>query len=454
MPLPTVDAIPAAPSRGQRPEVFSPNAEAFFAALPGFVDDLNALSPAMVTESATANYNATSATSVTIGLGAKAFTIEAGKKLVVGDYVKATRRGAITNWMLGAVTAYDAATGALSVNVEALAGSGTAADWNIALSAPLGLEGAPSPDTERIAQNRANLRAQALLLASLLGDRIDLVGGWADPFTDQSDVDTTASLNEIYSSGSYSRSALGPDISTTAGAIESGHYDANAASRAFDNNAVSSWGSGVNDAGLSWIGQDFGTASKVVGFSIQQHLSAQYTSDTVALDYSDNAATWTQVSQHAIVAGVNAPIATTDVGSHRYWRLRDISGTGGATAIGWAVYEVELFSSGGVDLVLVSNNFTAPAVPIEGRVVIQGGRLGGAALALNSNLVAEISRNGGTTYTPVALAASGIAGGADFSFWEGAVSLTGQSSGSLIRYRITVAAALNFRIDGVVLEVR
>lgn len=80
-------------------------------------------------------YSATSTTSLTIGTGSKALTIQAGRAFAVGQYVRIAETAAPnTNYMAGSVTAHDATTGALTVLVDATAGSGTIAAWTISIS--------------------------------------------------------------------------------------------------------------------------------------------------------------------------------------------------------------------------------------------------------------------------------------------------------------------------------
>jgi hypothetical protein len=78
--------------------------------------------------------NATSSTSVAIGTGSKTFTIETGKSIVVGMFVVVAYTTTPTNWMFGNVTAYNSGTGSLTVEVNAVNGSGTYAAWTVSIS--------------------------------------------------------------------------------------------------------------------------------------------------------------------------------------------------------------------------------------------------------------------------------------------------------------------------------
>lgn len=75
----------------------------------------------------------TSTTSVLIGTGSKSLTTQTGLGFVVGMTLRIANSSA--NFMTGDVTSYNSGTGALVVNVTAVAGSGTLASWTISLAA-------------------------------------------------------------------------------------------------------------------------------------------------------------------------------------------------------------------------------------------------------------------------------------------------------------------------------
>lgn len=80
--------------------------------------------------------NATSTTSLAVGTGAKSLTIQTGKSFTVGQAVVIADTAAPgTNWMWGQITAYNSGTGALTVQVSDIGGSGTKTAWTISISA-------------------------------------------------------------------------------------------------------------------------------------------------------------------------------------------------------------------------------------------------------------------------------------------------------------------------------
>jgi hypothetical protein len=82
--------------------------------------------------------SATSATSLTIGTGSKSFTLaQTGKAFSLGQSVIISNTASPSNWMAGAITAFNSGTGAMTVNVLLTNGSGTVASWTISLTAPI-----------------------------------------------------------------------------------------------------------------------------------------------------------------------------------------------------------------------------------------------------------------------------------------------------------------------------
>ena len=141
-----ISALPAPPTRSDATN-FNARADAFLSALPTFATEANSLASEVngyasnaAASAATATNapgtSATSTTSLVIGTGTKALTVQTGKAFVVGQWVTMTNTATPANWMHGQITAYTSGTGALTVNVTAVGGSGTYAAWTIGLSAP------------------------------------------------------------------------------------------------------------------------------------------------------------------------------------------------------------------------------------------------------------------------------------------------------------------------------
>jgi len=124
-----ITPLPTAPSRSD-PNNFTARADAFMTALPTFANECNATAVAM-TLNAT---NATSTTSLLIGLGNISLTTQTGKSYVIGMTIKVASTVNPINSMLGDVTGYNTSTGVLTANVSLVSGSGTIASWTISQS--------------------------------------------------------------------------------------------------------------------------------------------------------------------------------------------------------------------------------------------------------------------------------------------------------------------------------
>jgi hypothetical protein len=133
MTLPAISALPTPPSR-RAPATFSDDADTFLGALPNFRDELNAFAEELPNAVSGIDYNGTSATSVAIGTGAKAFVIETGKLIQTGQFLNIASTASPANYMYGRVVSYNAATGSLSMEITATVGAGTFAAWTVSLA--------------------------------------------------------------------------------------------------------------------------------------------------------------------------------------------------------------------------------------------------------------------------------------------------------------------------------
>lgn len=86
--------------------------------------------------------NATSTSSLTVGTGAQSLTIQTGKAFSVGQTAVIAYTTTPTTKMLGTITAYNSGTGALTVDVTDITGSGTQTAWTVSLT---GIAGTAAP---------------------------------------------------------------------------------------------------------------------------------------------------------------------------------------------------------------------------------------------------------------------------------------------------------------------
>lgn len=117
------------------------------------------------------NTQATSTTSDTIALGATSITIQTGKALSVGQSAKFANTASPTNWMFGTITAYNSATGLLSLNVTEINGSGTFAAWTVSVAGPQGVSGTNAYT------GKSQRTSNAMLSLADLGKIIEITSG-------------------------------------------------------------------------------------------------------------------------------------------------------------------------------------------------------------------------------------------------------------------------------------
>ena len=102
------------------------------------------------------------------------------------------------------------------------------------------------------------------------------------------------------------------------------------------------------------------------------------------------------------------------------------------------------------DLTLISNAQTAQAQPTKADVVLTYTNGAGTA-TINTDLIASVSRDGGTTYTAVTLASQGTTGGQTISS-ASSVDISGQPSGTSMVWKVATAnqsGSKKTRINGV-----
>lgn len=131
MALPTITALPTAPSRANTPTTFNTLADAWVGSLSNLTTELNAYAAALPATITGTDFTGTSSTSTTIGTGSKSFTASTGRNWQIGQGVRVAYTTTPANYMDGQVTAYNSTTGALTVNVTATGGAGTQAAWTI-----------------------------------------------------------------------------------------------------------------------------------------------------------------------------------------------------------------------------------------------------------------------------------------------------------------------------------
>ena len=101
-------------------------------------------------------------------------------------------------------------------------------------------------------------------------------------------------------------------------------------------------------------------------------------------------------------------------------------------------------------MTLVSNAFTASLAPATGRIHIQVNPID--SITINTDLTAEISRDSGTTWTAATLALTETLSDGTLAYEDNSMTISGQPSGTGMKYRIKTLNTKNIRIHGAVLQ--
>ncbi|MDQ1196545.1 LamG-like jellyroll fold domain-containing protein [Agrobacterium sp. SORGH_AS 787] len=104
------------------------------------------------------------------------------------------------------------------------------------------------------------------------------------------------------------------------------------------------------------------------------------------------------------------------------------------------------FSYSRNNLTLLSQAYSAAAAPASGRLVVQ--TLEAETITINTDLIAEVSRDNGTTWTAATLAL--ISDKYGIKMYEGQASLSAQPAGTSMRWRTRTLNNKNIAISGVV----
>lgn len=314
-------------------------------------------------------------------------------------------------------------------------------------------------DADNVVLNRLEIAAQHNLSAG------NLVDGMFDAFTDETGVDTATSTNETYDAAADSydndpTGVFGSDLATSGQAISDSEFSTAYDDGAFaDDGATTRWASAIQSptalTGAGYIGQDFGggTTYNIRRVAVQQHWALSgnrlYGTDVIKIQRSDDGSAWTDVDTISPIN--NALMQTFDIadgGTHRYWRFladAEVPNWGGGAV--WTMVEAEMKEPApATDLTLLSNAFTAQNQPEEVDVTMLWEEID--AVTLNTDLLLDISRDGGTTFTTATLVDRGTYV-TPKEVLTATVDVSGQPAGTSVKWRIRTDNEKSVKIHGV-----
>jgi len=111
---------------------------------------------------------------------------------------------------------------------------------------------------------------------------------------------------------------------------------------------------------------------------------------------------------------------------------------------------VQINTSTVQNMTLVSNAFTAGSAPDTGRIHVQVKEID--SITVNTDLTAEISRDGGTTWTTATLTQKETLADGTVAYEDSSVDISAQPSGTSMKWRVTTANTKELEVHGVVFQ--
>jgi len=335
------------------------------------------------------------------------------------------------------------------------AGSFTAADKVAVSFARSGDDGADGATGATDAE-KTNIMLNAFRISVNGGLTVqNMVDGVVDEFTDETGVDTVTSTNEIYDA---INDLYGNQV---AGATEDGGWapttTSTSASTYIDRTFAVDNGATVSHIAVYNAQATSGNLTVKIA---NEDSTTQYdivVSESFAFDGS-GWQTFVLATPYVVPGtgtyrvGVYVPAVTFDTAASqlRSKAVGDITGDNQAfTALSDACPRCRVTYQGAVsDMTLVSNASTALAQPTDAFIVLRQEDVD--AVTLNTDLTAEVSRDGGTTWTAITLVEE-AALVAD-RVLAGSVDISAQPAGTSMKYRIKTLNTKNQYIHAVGLE--
>ena len=302
-----------------------------------------------------------------------------------------------------------------------------------------------------------DIRALALEVSDVKGAALNFNNGAADPF----DSDTLATkTNATYSADDdyyhnpgtgYTDSFITSSLTYTAG---SGAVT-NLANLA-DNNTSTEAGLQVplpNSSVFFTVDVGSGVTKTATKMSIQSmnHSDIANYILGVKVEGSNNNSDFTSLIDESSGATGNATKDYTwsNTTAYRYYKITVKSKNTSSGAANGNIIELDMYETNTTqDMTLISNALTASSAPSTGFITVQADPVD--SVTVNTDLKAFISRDGGSNYSEVTLAAG--ATNSNFINYEGSVDISSQPSGTAMKYKVTTHNTKEIRVSGVVLR--
>jgi len=345
---------------------------------------------------------------------------------------------------------------------------------------------------ETAAASTTDMRLAFLGIAENAGDRFNMEDGIADAYKDATDIDASTSTNETYDSTSSFYSSPSSAVTTSAA---SNWTDSNGTAvltsgsvTCAGDDAVKSVDTFAGNFEMQFTvdGLSPGRATYIGVYPISEDSTFNASSGTAGLTSMTNSVflTFSNASGATVTASVGS--GTDSGGSNIFSVSTDGTSVVKMTRVGstykvfldgalehtWthtSSVEVRMACGTGMtthhtrwdeftwttpatvaNMTLVSNAFTAKAAPATGRIHVQVKEIDSSTV--NTDLTTEISRDGGTNWTSATLTLVDTLSDGTKAYQNNAVDISGQPSGTSMKYRIKTLNTKEIQIHGTVLQ--
>ncbi len=332
------------------------------------------------------------------------------------------------------ITLAKLAHGTANQNIQYNA-SGAPSDVALAL-------GATSQEKSNIMLNAFRISVNSALV------KFNMVDGIVDQYEDESATNDAQLVNEVYdASGDFYTPDDQDDLSSGLGTWSASHTQGG---------TIGNLGDGVTDSGQwyspnmsgAYVQLDLGSGNSATPTHIRvvQSNDTGQTTRLIFTGSNDNSSYTTLLDTSSnVTTGDFTHTMSHNSTAWRYFRLTGYKNSN----YRFGLYEVTLLGAGAAkNMVIQSDSFTALAVPTKAFITIWHEPLD--ATTLNTDFTAEVSRDGGSTFTQVTLTKE-----ADLSTGDiisGLVDISGQASGTALEYRLKTFNGKDQKIHAVALE--
>ncbi len=298
-----------------------------------------------------------------------------------------------------------------------------------------------------------DLLALALRVADLEGDALGIIDGIADPFDDETDVDTGASSNQSYNGTD--------DLYTITGTIEDGGHSVGAEQPTAHTNIDRSW-SVDNSSTINQMGVYLDSAGDVT-VKIAKRNSAGNYDIVVSEQFAHTGSGW---EDFTLTTPYDVPASGDYYAGYYGHTVRNFSSADQDTAYnssnltgtsqtltegsGFKATLVRVIYSASNNLTLQSNAFTADSTPTTARLLFQVKPL--ESITINTDVIGSVSRDGGTTFTTATLAEVIEYADGTKLYEDESLDISGQPSGTSMKWKLTTANNKAIEVSGVVLQ--